>query len=65
MTAQVPAACAALTAAALVLVCAARGIMAAEVRAVLAQYMPLGDADGDGEFGGLVPVGGARSGSGV
>ena len=43
-----------------------KGVMAAEVRAIMAQYMPLGDGGGGGEGRGLIPMGnGARSSDGV
>ena len=42
-----------------------RGLMQAEVRAIMAQYMPLGDSDVSGEGRGLVPMGNGNSSSGV
>lgn len=41
-----------------------RGMMRAEVKAIMAQYMPLGDSDG-GEGRGLMPMGNGSSSAGV
>lgn len=41
-----------------------KGLMQAEVRAIMAQYMPLGDSD-VGEGRGLIPIGNGNSSSGV
>jgi hypothetical protein len=42
-----------------------RGLMQAEVRAIMAQYMPLGDSDVGGEGRGLIPMGNGNSSGGV